>query len=99
MSIEVVKIVNKVIQPIVKKISVNVIKDGTNHIPDSIGLAKGDLIVFRGEGDPVRFSAGTASGFAARSLRLTSLTSALSTTEPSMKPVSPGSVMWTFLII
>ena len=62
MSIEVVKIVNKVIQPIVKKISVNVIKDGTNHIPDSIGLAKGDLIVFRGEGDPVRFSAGTASG-------------------------------------
>ena len=37
-------------------------KDGNNSIPDSIGLAKGDIIVFRGEGDPVRFSAGTAVG-------------------------------------
>lgn len=62
MSIEVEQIVNKIVQPVIKKTYVEVAKDGTNHIPDSIGLAKGDIIVFRGEGDPVRFSAGTASG-------------------------------------
>ena len=62
MSIEVEQIVNKIVQPVIKKTYVEVAKDGTNHIPDSIGLAKGDLIVFRGEGDPVRFSAGTAVG-------------------------------------
>lgn len=33
-----------------------------NKIPASIGLMKGDIIIFRGEGDPVRFSAGNASG-------------------------------------
>lgn len=62
MSITVEQVVNKIVQPIIKKTYVEVAKDGTNHIPDSIGLAKGDIIVFRGEGDPVRFSAGTAVG-------------------------------------
>lgn len=33
-----------------------------NNIPMSIGQAKGDLIVFKGPGEPVRFSAGSANG-------------------------------------
>lgn len=33
-----------------------------NSIPMSIGQAKGDLIVFKGPGEPVRFSAGSANG-------------------------------------
>lgn len=36
--------------------------NNSNKISTDIGLVKGDLIVFRGEGDPVRFSAGSASG-------------------------------------
>lgn len=33
-----------------------------NAIPGSIGLMKGDMIVFRGEGDPVRFASGNSAG-------------------------------------
>ena len=32
----------------------------TYSIPASMGLMKGDLIVFRGDGDPVRLPVGTA---------------------------------------
>ena len=62
MSVTVELNVNSVVQPTVKKTFADVVKDAEPHIPESIGLAKGDLIVFRGEGDPVRFSAGTAEG-------------------------------------
>lgn len=35
---------------------------GRGKIPEGIGLMKGDVIVFRGEGDPVRFPSGNAAG-------------------------------------
>lgn len=48
----------------VKKVY-NITIDAINaygKIPASIGLRKGDIIVFRGEGDPVRLNAGTVAG-------------------------------------
>ena len=33
-----------------------------NKIPQDIGLMKGDLIIFRGAGDPIRFASGNAAG-------------------------------------
>ena len=41
----------------------NIVVDDDNPtyaIPASMGLMKGDIIVFRGEGDPVRLPVGTA---------------------------------------
>ena len=55
--------VNKIITPEQKIF--NVVVDlliSRNTIPENIGLMKGDLIVYRGAGDPVRFSAGNAAG-------------------------------------
>lgn len=45
----------------VYKVYVDVV-NSYNKIPAGIGLMKGDLIVFRGEGDPVRFSSGNVNG-------------------------------------
>ena len=63
MSIEVELNVNKIAKPTIKKTVVE-FKDGlgTDREIASLGIAKGDLIVFRGEGDAVRFSAGTSAG-------------------------------------
>ena len=63
MSVDVEIITNKVAKPVIKKTVVE-FRDGlgTDRELASIGLAKGDIIVFRGEGDPVRFSSGNSSG-------------------------------------
>ena len=47
---------------VVQQVFQNVIDDDnpTSSIPMSIGMMKGDIIVFRGEGDPVRLPVGTA---------------------------------------
>ena len=55
--------VNSIAEP-VKKVY-NVVIDAVNNygkIPASIGEAKGDLIIFRGAGDPVRVAAGNVNG-------------------------------------
>ena len=55
--------INNISEPRKKVYSVNNEAVGTyKTVPMDIGLFKGDLIVFRGEGDPVRFSSGTAAG-------------------------------------
>ena len=47
---------------VIQQVFQNVIDDDnpTSSIPMSIGMMKGDIIVFRGEGDPVRLPVGTA---------------------------------------
>ena len=55
--------VNKIITPEQKIFNVVVdLLNSRNTIPEDIGLMKGDIIVYRGAGDPVRFSAGNAAG-------------------------------------
>lgn len=54
---------NLIAEPVINKISVTINSiDSYGKIPSSIGLMKGDLIVFRGNGDPVRFPSGNANG-------------------------------------
>ena len=55
--------INAVAEPVKKVINITI--DAVNNfgkIPASIGMTKGDLIVFRGEGDPVRLAAGSVAG-------------------------------------
>ena len=55
--------VNAIAEPVKKVINITI--DAVNNfgkIPASIGLTKGDLSVFRGEGDPVRLAAGSIAG-------------------------------------
>lgn len=63
MSIEVIQNVNKIAQPIIKK-TIAEVHQGSGSSMDfaNIGLAKGDLIGFRGAGDPVRIQAGGIDG-------------------------------------
>lgn len=63
MKLVVREFVTAVAEPIKKVYNVTI--DAVNNfgkIPASIGLAKGDLIVFRGEGDPIRLPAGSVAG-------------------------------------
>lgn len=55
--------INAIAEPVKKVFNITI--DAVNNfgkIPASIGMAKGDLIAFRGEGDPVRLAAGTIAG-------------------------------------
>lgn len=55
--------ITAVAEPIKKVFNVTI--DAVNNfgkIPMSIGIKKGDLIIFRGEGDPIRVPAGTVAG-------------------------------------
>ena len=51
--------VNAIAEPVKKIFQVRIDQDSFGKISRMIGLAKGDIIVFRGPGDPVRLEAGS----------------------------------------
>ena len=63
MSVEVIQNLNKVATPQIKKYIAEVHQGTSASVSvTDIGLAKGDLIGFRGVGDPVRIQAGGING-------------------------------------
>ena len=63
MSVNVIEQVTKIVKPAIGNKMIVVSQSGYgNNIPKSIGQAKGDLILFRGRGDPVRMQAGNVDG-------------------------------------
>ena len=54
--------VNAIATPEIKTFNITVDAIKRDAIPGSIGLMKGDLIIFRGNGDPVRFPSGGVNG-------------------------------------
>lgn len=51
--------VNAIAEPVKKIFQVRIDQDSFGKISRMTGLAKGDIIVFRGPGDPVRLEAGS----------------------------------------
>lgn len=63
MNVNVIQQVKRIVKPVIGGKTVVISQSGYgNNIPATIGEAKGDLIAFRGRGDPVRLQAGNIAG-------------------------------------